>query len=326
MGLLFMFPWGVAAQPMASEAPSFPKGLVALSPRAEFSPYFFVVDKKRRFLRVYENKNGWPEQVVEVPSDLGKRDGDKMRENDHKTPVGIYFLQEKLTQPEIPFDLYGNLAFTTDYPNIFDRRQEKTGSGIWLHAVPDLIPLNRGSRGCVVVRNAVIRDLEKYVRLKQTPLVIHDELQEVSKEEYKQQRDQFLGFVENWRKAWQAEDVDSYIKFYDPTFKNAEMNYRQWYRHKKRLKGRYKSIEVTLSDPLIIHNRDQVVIRLLQHYKSDRHEDFGEKTIHARYSPENGFRIIREDWQAATTPADWHTVASTKRSLSTTNAPAPAGQ
>lgn len=302
----------------AQEADLYPQGLVAVSGRSEFSPYFFLVDKKKRLFRVYENANGIPKLVLEAPSDMGKNSGDKTKENDHKTPVGIYFLQEKKTQPEIPFETYGNVAFTTDYPNIFDKRDAKGGSGIWLHAVPDSVPLTRGSRGCVVVRNKMIRDVDKYVRLKQTPMVIFDELIELSKDEYEKQKAKFVGFVETWRNAWQTEDVDTYIKFYDSTFKNSDMNYNQWYRHKKKLKGLYKSIQVTLSEPLIIHNRDQVVIRLFQHYKSDLHEDFGEKTIHARYSPDNGFRIIREDWHRRPIPSDWPT---NKRALTTTNDP-----
>ncbi|PWU12792.1 MAG: hypothetical protein C5B49_15725 [Bdellovibrio sp.] len=300
------------------DAIRFPEGFISLSERQEFSPYFFAVDKKRRILRVYENEGGLPKILLESPSDMGKKDGDKSKENDRRTPVGIYFLQSKLAPPEIPFNLYGKMAFTTDYPNVFDRRDDKTGSGIWLHAVPDFVALTRGSRGCVVVRNDVIEKLEKYVRLGQTPMVIFDEIAEVEPQEYLQERDRFLNFVETWRAAWQNEDVDTYIKFYDPTFATKDMNYRQWYRHKRRLKGLYKSIEVTLSKPLIIHNRDQVVIRLLQSYRSDRHEDFGEKTIHARYSPETGFRIIREDWEILPRPADWPTAVIPVRKAANT--------
>jgi len=294
-----------------------PEGLINLSNRPEFSENFLVVDMSKRFLRVYKNEEGLPRLLLEVPSDLGKRTGPKQKENDHKTPVGIYFLQEKKSPPEIPFDLYGQLAFTTDYPNIFDKRDRKTGSGIWLHAVPDNVPLTRGSRGCVVVRNDIIKDLAPFVHLNQTPIVIFDSMKEIKKDEYLKQRQEFVNFVETWRQAWQDEDIDTYIKFYDPTFFNADMNYKQWYRHKKWLKGRYKYIRVNLSEPVIIKNNDQVVIRLLQQYESDKHSDFGEKTIHAHYSPETGFKIVREDWKPIPMPNTWIAETS-KRTLSTT--------
>lgn len=281
---------------------TYPAGLIALSPETPFSSYSFVVDKSKRTLSVYEWKNNDLNLISEFPADIGKKEGPKMKRDDHKTPVGIYFLQQEKTQPEIPFDLYGNLAFTTDYPNIFDQRDAKTGSGIWLHAVPDSVPLTRGSRGCVVVRNDVIKSLKSIVKLQQTPILIYDEIKYLNAQEHNEQKQRFLKEFESWRNAWQTQDVDTYIKYYDQTFKNDQMNYTQWYRHKKKLKETYSYIKVELSPPLILQNKDQVVIRTIQRYESNLHKDYGEKTIHARYSPEVGFQIIREDWKPLLDP------------------------
>jgi len=285
---------------VSPEGKKYPAGLIALSSEPQFASYSFVVDKSKRTLFVYEWKDGDLNIIAEYPTDIGKKMGDKTKENDHRTPVGIYFLQKEMTQPEIPFGLYGNLAFSTDYPNIFDKRDAKTGSGIWLHAVPDTVPLTRGSRGCVVVRNDVIKLLKNYVRLEQTPIMIFDEVKYFSKEEHEVQKNRFLTDFENWRTAWEKQDVDTYIKYYDATFKNDQMNYKQWYNHKKKLKALYSYIKVDLGPPLILQNKDQVVIRTIQRYESNLHKDFGEKTIHARLSPEVGFQIIREDWKPMT--------------------------
>jgi hypothetical protein len=65
------------------------------------------------------------------------------------------------------------------------------------------------------------------------------------------------------------------------------------------LKALYEDIAVAFSEPLILNNKNQIVIRALQHYKSDKYEDFGVKTIHAYSDPELGFRIVREDWAPA---------------------------
>jgi len=279
----------------ASSQELYPSGLVSVG---DHTKTVFAVDKQRRFLRVYQFDEGVPHLMGEYPSDIGKNQGDKEKANDYKTPTGIYFLQKKLVAPhDIPFSMYGSEAFTTDYPNIFDKRDAKGGGGIWLHAVPDSVALTRGSRGCVVVRDEIIKKLGEIVTLNKTPLVIFDHLEEVSADDYKGEQAKFFGFFEQWRKAWETEDVDTYMKFYDPTFRNAQMNYNQWYHHKKKLKGLYEYIKVTLSEPLIIRNRDQVVIRTLQTYESNKHKDYGLKTIHARYSPESGFKIIREDWE-----------------------------
>jgi murein L,D-transpeptidase YafK len=311
-----------SATASSDSAKKYPAGLIALSEDSHFANYSFVVDKSHRTLNVYEWKGQDLQKIAEYPADIGKQTGDKMKENDHKTPVGIYFLQKAMTQPEIPFNLYGNLAFATDYPNIFDRRDDKTGSGIWLHAVPDSVPLTRGSRGCVVVRNDVIKDLRKYVRLEQTPILIFDEVKYIDAHQYQSQRKKFLTDFEAWRSAWESQDVDAYIKYYDPTFRNDSMNFKQWYQHKKRLKGFYSFIKVDLAPPLILQNKDQVVIRTLQRYESNIHKDYGEKTIHARLSPKFGFQIIREDWRPISDPVTASTAAGqqTTKNLEKTKA------
>ena len=277
----------------------YPEGLISVPDDPYFSKYVFVVGKKERVLWVYQ-KDGDKLKIVEkFETDVGKKDGEKTKANDHKTPTGIYFLLKHMSQPEIPFSLYGSQAFSTDYPNIFDKREAKTGSGIWLHAVPDNVPLTRGSRGCVVVRNDVIKKLAPYVKLGQTPLVIFNEVKMLTYAQHLENKKKHLEFFEKWRSTWETQDVDSYIRFYDQTFRNDQMSYRQWYRHKKRMKALYTEIKVELSAPLIIANKDQVVLRTIQHYKSNLHEDRGEKTIHARATPEDGlfgYKIIREDW------------------------------
>jgi murein L,D-transpeptidase YafK len=277
----------------------YPEGLISFPDDERFAKYFFVVGKKERTLWVLERAGEKLKILEAVETDIGKNEGEKTKANDHKTPTGIYFLQKHLVSPEIPFQLYGSQAFTTDYPNIFDQRDAKTGSGIWLHAVPDTVPLTRGSRGCVVVRDAVINKLSKYVMLGQTPLVIFNEVKFLTFEEHQLIQKKFLDFFDKWRETWANQDVDSYMRFYDSSFRNDRMDYRKWYRHKKKMKNLYSSIQVELSPPLIISNKDQVVLRTLQHYKSNLHEDFGEKTIHARGTPDDGlfgFKIIREDW------------------------------
>jgi murein L,D-transpeptidase YafK len=280
--------------------PIYPEGLISIPDDPRFSKYVFVVGKKERTLWIYE-RNGEKLKVIEkFETDMGKNDGEKTKANDRKTPIGIYFLQSRLAPPEIPYKLYGSQAFTTDYPNVFDKRDARTGSGIWLHAVPNTVPLTRGSRGCVVVRDEVIKKLGQYIHLKQTPLVIYKEINFLTFEQHQKNKKKFLDFFEKWRSSWESEDIDSYIRFYDDTFRNDKMDLNAWIRHKKKMRGLYSDIKVDLSTPLIISNKDQVVMRTNQRYKSNLHEDFGEKTIHARGSPQDGlfgFKIIREDWQ-----------------------------
>lgn len=272
-----------------------PSELLQISSTEAFSKYVFLVDKTERHLAVYERKGETIEKILDVPSDIGKATGNKSKRDDHRTPEGIYFFERKLEQPEIPFNLYGKLAFTTDYPNIFDRRENKTGSGIWLHSIPDTVPLTRGSRGCVVVRNDVITKLKEYIKLKETPILIFDKVTYVAKEEHDKRRVALNEFIEGWRKSWQSQDIDAYMKYYDEKFVAPGFNYTSWKNHKNRLKSLYKYIKVELSQPFLLLHKDQLIVKTFQRYESNGHTDFGVKTLHAVLT-DSGYKIIREDW------------------------------
>src|SRR5690606_35402957 len=114
------------------------------------SPHVFIVDKKERVLSIWEETAMGLQRIAAYPTDIGKNVKDKQILGDKATPEGIYFMLEKYEANSLDYQTYGSRAFTLDYPNFFDRMEKKTGSGIWLHAVPDTVSLRRGSRGCVI--------------------------------------------------------------------------------------------------------------------------------------------------------------------------------
>lgn len=288
---------GSATAPASQNEAStlFPASLLQISETEAFSRYVFLVDKEQRKLSVFERNGEEIKKVQEYPADIGKLGGNKTKRDDHRTPEGIYFLQKKLTQPEIPFNLYGNLAFTTNYPNLFDKRENKTGSGIWLHAIPDTVALTRGSRGCVVVRNEVIKKLEDFVKLNETPILIFDHVDYITKDEHEKRRQNLTNFIENWRQAWEKQDIDKYMSFYDADFKAPGFNFASWKNHKANLKKSYEFIKVHLSQPYIVQHNEQLLVKTLQRYESDKHVDYGVKTIYAVKSGDT-YKIIREEW------------------------------
>lgn len=273
-----------------------PSNLVHLGVASTYySPYAFVVDKKSRELTVWTQDAGGYRVVEKFPADLGKKDGDKRSSGDHKTPEGVYFLLEQLQGPGLDFSLYGNRAFTTNYPNFFDRRDGKTGDGIWLHAIPDSTPLTRGSRGCVVVRNEVIDKLQAYVRLQKTPILIEPNLQLVDFTSLRAEENMLASTLENWRVSWENKNIDSYISFYSAEFRSQNMSKEQWKRYKGGLNSKYQKITVRLSRPVLLRSRDRIIARFIQHYSSDQHADIGEKTVYLKKEAD-GFKIVGEEW------------------------------
>lgn len=298
LALIFIVMFFGATSYATGQEELYPENLLQISATAAFSKYVFLVDKEKRKLFVYERDGENIKKVEELNADIGKNNGKKERENDHKTPEGIYFFQEKKTQPEIPFKLYGQMAFTMDYPNLFDRREGKTGYGIWLHSVPDDVPLTRGSRGCVVVRNDDIARLEKYIVYKQTPILIFDQVKYVPLSEHKLLREKRAQFLSRWIEAWQSKDVEKYMTFYDASFTAPGFNFKSWKRHKERLKDKYEFIQVRLDQPFLLVHNDKMIVRTLQKYTSDKHTDYGVKVIHAVMQNDE-YKIIREEWQQA---------------------------
>jgi murein L,D-transpeptidase YafK len=277
----------------------FPENLLQISATEAFSKYVFVVDKSLRKLMVFERNGETIRKVEDLSADIGKNVGKKEKQDDHRTPEGIYFFQEKKTPPSIPFSLYGKMAFTMDYPNLFDRQDGKTGYGIWLHSVPDNVPLTRGSRGCVVVRNEDIIRLEKYISFKQTPILIFDKIKYVDLSEHNKIRSTKAQFLKDWILAWESKDLHRYLEFYDKDFTApGGFNFRSWKRHKEKLTQKYDSIQVRLDQPFLLIHQDQMIVRALQRYTSNQHTDYGVKVIYARLK--NGrYSILREEWAPA---------------------------
>ncbi len=314
-----------AATPAASQNAnsldtSVPSALMQLPPASKYySPYAFVVDKKERTLNVWQQTGSGLKKVAAYPADMGRTSGDKRSEGDHKTPEGIYFLQTRLEGPTLDFNLYGQRAFTTDYPNFFDRREGKGGSGIWLHAVPDKVALTRGSRGCVVVRNNIIAELTQYVRLGRTPILIQTATQMAPVEEVAKTNSDLNSWLESWRAAWEAKNIDGYIAAYSDDFRSMKMDKEQWKAFKTRLNSQYRQITVRLSRPTILIDRDRAIVRFLQEYTSDQHADFGEKVLYLKKEKE-GFRIVGEEWTKETSQVAREEIEATQNAATTATA------
>ncbi len=290
---------GTAQTEKVEPSSKIPAALVHYFTSQYYSPYVLLVDKKARELSVWEMQNNSLKKVASYPADLGKNDGEKREPGDKKTPSGIYFLEKKLEGQNLDHKLYGERAFTTNYPNFFDRIDGKGGSGIWFHAVPDSVPLTRGSRGCVVVRNDVIKEVSQYVKLLRTPIIIQDDMELISVDDMKKLSSGTTKMLDEWRAAWQSKKIDDYISFYDKDFTSQGMNVKKWKNFKAGLNQTYKEIKVSLSKPMIFAYKNYAIARFLQSYRSDQHEDFGEKIIYL-VKRGDSFKILGEEWLTET--------------------------
>jgi murein L,D-transpeptidase YafK len=282
----------------AEKPVKFPIQIINLSSDERIATNALLADKAKRQLSLMDAESLSKGTVkVNYSIDIGKNSGEKKKRDDRRTPEGIYILQQKKMAPEIPFETYGSMAFTTNYPNYFDKYENKTGSGIWLHSVPDEVPLTRGSRGCVILRNDDIKKIESSILLNKTFLVIDSEVDWVSKAEYEKEKTYAMNWFDQWRSSWEKQDLESYINNYSDRFSSPPFNKSKWLKHKQKLKDRYSYVKVSVSEPNILQTRKQYIVQFVQSYESDQHKDVGIKTLYL-LKEGNTLKIQREDWAA----------------------------
>jgi murein L,D-transpeptidase YafK len=279
------------------------KNLIQLD--AFFSHHVIVVEKASHQLFIYKNNNGVPEKIASFQIATGLNPGDKADEGDKKTPEGIYQLIRFHSSKNLN-DMYGSYAkiygigaFVLDYPNEFDRRQGKTGSGIWLHSTDDEARISKGldSRGCVVVNDKNLKEISHYIDLSvRTPILVQQHLEYWPQATVDKTRKELNAFVESWRSAWESQDVTKYLSHYSVNeFRDSQKRgFQHWKTHKTNVFHNAKNSKVNVSNVSIILNKEFAVIDLRQEYKSSLVNDSGRKTLYLKLDSNYNWKIIGE--------------------------------
>lgn len=234
--------------------------------------YAVVVDTQRSRLYIYRNENGRPVFVADYYASQGKAGSNKMREGDNKTPLGVYHVTGFIPREKIG-DFYGAGAFPINYPNEWDKREGKTGYGIWLHGVPSDTyarpPL--ASEGCVVISNQDFRAISGYMQAGRTPFIISDGVEWLSLDDWKSERTSLNATIEQWRKDWESRDTARYLSHYSKEFKSGNQDFAAWSKQKQQVNAGKDFIEVDLRAMSMFRNpgKDMVVVAFEQDYRSN---------------------------------------------------------
>ena len=236
---------------LASDQAVPPTGSVpnALLQLADNYAHAIVVDLSRARLYLMQNQNGKLEVLRHHYAAMGKNGARKQVTGDNRTPVGVYQITGWIGDATLP-ELYGSGALPLDYPNLWDRFQRRTGSGIWLHGVPRDTHSRppRSSEGCVTMANTDLITLQPFAQQGRTPVVLSDELEWVPAETVRADRDALLARVEAWRAAWASRDTDAYLAYYAEDFATLAMGRAGFAAHKRRVNAAKKFIEIDLRD------------------------------------------------------------------------------
>ena len=158
-----------------------PANIIALAENLNIGRYLLLSDLSISRIYIFDLAQKKPTLVREIYSSIGLAGAIKQREGDRKTPIGVYRLMKEIRNPR-PDGFLGDLAITLDYPNAEDRRAQRTGSGIWIHGVPQEVHVRppRSSDGCFAVANADMEMIRDYVEFGKTHIVIAPSIQWLS--------------------------------------------------------------------------------------------------------------------------------------------------
>lgn len=230
---------------------------------------YMVMNKEKSELRVHSLEDGHLYGSFRAIS--GSNPGDKEKEGDRKTPEGIYFITRPIPKAQLS-SIHGPEAFEIGFPNYFDFINHRGGSGIWVHGVDREDRLKKGTdtRGCVALSNKDVVLLHKIMKYGETPIIIVNQEKGEDTIGLENTSGPYAQRVDEWRKAWSSRDVNNYLNFYHPSFKNKKMDLAAWGKYKARLAKTYQRIDVTLDRLRILRHPKYNVALFRQSYQSDK--------------------------------------------------------
>jgi len=238
--------------------------------------YAIVVDTKRSRLYVYENdvaNGGRPRFIADYYVTQGKLGAEKVSEGDKKTPVGVYHVTSNLPRAKLG-DLYGNGAYPLNYPNEWDKRQGRNGSGIWLHGTPSDTYARppRASDGCVVLTNQDLDAVAKNLQVGSTPVIISNSIEWLSLDDWNKERNELNKTIDAWRADWESRDTERFLRHYSRRFKSSDQNFEEFAAQKRQVNAGKEWIKVKLNNMSVFRNpgkEEMVVVTFDQDYRSN---------------------------------------------------------
>lgn len=255
-----------------------------------------LVDKSKQQMFVVHSEAPKSMEVIRTfRITTGRNDGDKRIEGDLKTPEGIYYIVGSIPDEKLP-PKYGPLALILNYPNFVDRLFERTGSNIWIHGRDEEIKDNL-TEGCVSLDNGNILELQPYIEINETPVIIADELAKLDEKSYLLLDNYWNNQLSRWATAWQEGDTLSYFNFYSEDFRANGLDYNGFKRKKIFLEDAYPWKDVKVDDIVLLYSKRESKISFTQEYYCPNFISTGTKTL-TMVPSDNAWRIVHEDYRS----------------------------
>ena len=272
-----------------------PKSIIKL---ADNVTYAFLVELSKSRLYVIKNSNGIPEIIADFYVSIGKAGFNKKTSGDNKTPVGVYKITSRLIDEDLP-ELYGDGAYPINYPNIWDKKNNKTGYGIWIHGVPRDVysrpPLT--SEGCVVTSNHTLKKLKKYIDIGRTPVVLVENVTWIKRNKWHENKNKANKIIKTWEETWESLDPHEFISQHSINFKSKKHNFEQRVAHILRIIKNKTFIKVRIENMNLFYypeNKNLIYSLFRQHYESNNFKTSSNKKLFWVKEKDGEWRILYE--------------------------------
>lgn len=222
-----------------------------------------AVDASRSRLYLFANTPQGLRLLADHYVSIGRLGVPKAAAGDQRTPVGVYFITSRLGDKQVA-DFYGTGALPLNYPNEYDKRMGRTGSGIWLHGVPrsNYARSPHSTDGCVVLSNPDLQSLLQQVEPRSTPVVIAQHLEWIRPSDTAAARARVHNLIEGWRVARSSGDLQRALAFYSSQFQPGTPDLAKWRRgiehDLQALKGR--RTEIKDLSVLTWHDKSEIMV------------------------------------------------------------------
>lgn len=234
-----------------------PQAILQLHPAQKNA---LLMDARRSRLYLYERGSDNHFKLVrDYYVSQGKLGVDKFREGDQKTPLGIYYITSRVPGPRLP-EFYGPGALPINYPNEWDRVNDRGGSGIWFHGTPpdsySRPPLS--SDGCIVLPNPDMIELSASVDVGTTPVIISENLKFVTPARAETDRLNAGRMLDAWRADLETTDPQKLRRHYSQHFKAMRgQNLDSWLDRVQQANLGARQIKVELRDVSLFRYPEQ---------------------------------------------------------------------
>lgn len=230
---------------------------------------------------------------------IGLNGAGKKRAWDRKTPLGVYFVTERLDTSKLDAR-YGIAAFPLDYPNTWDRLNSRTGYGIWLHGVdhrnPERPPFD--TDGCLALPNDDLGRLLDVLTPLETPVIVARSMRWSESADVERLRIEFRRVLEAWRRSQETGDLLEYLSHYADEFRYRDMDLPGWSSYRMAVFEKRPLLSVTLSDMILVadpEEPDLFLSRFRQVLATDADSVKTRKRLYWRRYANGDWKIIAED-------------------------------